>query len=465
MLRAVFRAEWRSALRERALFVLLGVFVVLVAYAAVGSRQLTASERVAAEAALSAERERVRSLRKDLEALPPDAPALNADPRDPLAVGRDLLPRAAVLPPAPLGPVAVGQRDLLPQVVELTTRPRFVEAGHDDGSSPTRRALGPFDVAFVIVFLLPLVIVATTYDLLSGERERGTLALVLSQPVSLTGFVLGKATQRAVLLVSAAVATCWAGAWIGGARAASPGAWLTFGALVAVYALFWIALSVAVNAWGRSSAANALALVGAWLTLVIVVPGLGGAAADWLHPTPSRVELVNLARSASSDATARLTAVEGDHGREVTRATGARAIVAQQEVEQRVRPVVRRFREQLTRQQALVHRLGFASPALLLHEGLTDIAGSGVARHQHFDHQVDAFHERWKELLFAKARASAELVASDYDALPTFEYVEETASTVTARVLVRAAGVTGWIVALLLVAWAGLRRSVSRGWR
>ena len=60
-----------------------------------------------------------------------------------------------------------------------------------------------------------------------------------------------------------------------------------------------LALAVAVNAWGRSSAGNALSLVGIWLALLVVVPGLASVAVDALHPSPSRVELVNVARDAA----------------------------------------------------------------------------------------------------------------------------------------------------------------------
>jgi ABC-2 type transport system permease protein len=51
------------------------------------------------------------------------------------------------------------------------------------------------------VFLFPLRILALSYNLLSAEREQGTLALVLSQPVRLSTVVLGKLVARFGLVV------------------------------------------------------------------------------------------------------------------------------------------------------------------------------------------------------------------------------------------------------------------------
>ncbi|NIP70531.1 MAG: ABC transporter permease subunit, partial [Planctomycetales bacterium] len=57
-------------------------------------------------------------------------------------------------------------------------------------------AAGSFDVAFVLIFVLPIFIVALTFDLLSKEKEQGTLALVLAHGVSVQTYVAAKVTAR-----------------------------------------------------------------------------------------------------------------------------------------------------------------------------------------------------------------------------------------------------------------------------
>lgn len=468
MLWTVIRVEWLSLVRERAAWAILALFALAVGYGALGGGLFVKAERRAIEAIALEESARITRLRGELAAIAAGAPVRHvADPRSPLIVGRELGRRAATLPPGPLAPVSIGQRDLLPHTVFVTTQARLADEGDaGDGSSPTRRMAGAFDLAFVWVFLLPLVIIALTYDLLSGERERGTLDLVLSQPVSLASFVLGKALQRAGFLVIVVLALGLVGPALGGGHLLSEGGplrVLLYAGLLVSYSVFWFAAAVCVNAWGRSSAGNALSLVGLWLGLVVVVPGLVSVVVDSIHPPPSRVTLVNLAREAASEAEARASAIEGDHGKDPRAGdrTARRALEVQEDLERKVTPVVEAFGEQLSRQQGLVDRLRFVSPAIVLHEGLNEVAGSGVSRHRHFAEQVDRFHEAHKRFFFERTRAGADLGPADYDAMPRFEHREEPASAVSGRV---GAGLLGLLLpaaGLLGLAIAGLRRPIG----
>lgn len=469
MLWTVIRVEWRSLARERAVWAVLALFALAVAYGALGGGLFVRAERRAIEATLREESARIADLRRELGAIAAGGEVRHvADPRSPLLVGRELGKRAATLPPGPLAPVSIGQRDLLPHTMFITTQARLADEGNEgDGSSPTRRMSGAFDLAFVFVFLLPLVIIALTYDLLAGERERGTLDLVLSQPVSLSTFVLGKALQRAGLLIVVVLALGLLGPALGGGDLAAEGGPLRaalYAGLLAAYAAFWFAAAVAVNAWGRSSAGNALFLVGVWLALVVVIPGLTSVAVDTIHPPPSRVTLVNLAREAASEAEARASTFEGDHGKDAARVadrSARRAVEVQEDLERRVQPVVEAFGEQLSRQQSLVDQLRFVSPAIVLHEGLNEVAGSSVARHRHFAEQVDRLHEEHKRFFFDRIRRGAALGPADYDAMPRFEHREEAPGVVAGRV---GAGLLGLLVpaaGLLALAIAGLRRPVG----
>lgn len=473
MLWAVVRVEWRSTLRERAVWVVLAAFASIVAYACVHGASFLYEERSALETAEREDATRLARLERRARAIEAGAtPRAATDPRDPLLVGRDLAPRAATLPLGPLAVVSVGQRDVLPAVVSLTVRARVGESSRGAHGSPSARAAGPFDLAFVLVLLLPLVVIALSYDLISGERERGTLALVLSQPVSLATFAFGKTLQRAALVVIVVIALASIAPIVAGARpwsADGPARTAIYLALLVGYVAFWFAVALAVNAYGRSSAGNALTLVGTWLALVVVVPGLSTVALDAVYPPPSRVALVNLAREATSAAEAQASAIEGDHGtteRPGVDRSARRFIEVQRELEHEVEPVLRQFRDQLAAQQRVVDVLRFASPAIVLSEGLDEIAGSSVRRHQLFGAQVERYHDALQRFFFTRIRAGATLRASDYAAMPRFVHREEPSSHWLARVLPSLASL--FVVAALLsaAAWARLRGvGLNRGWR
>ncbi|MBL8739859.1 MAG: ABC transporter permease subunit, partial [Myxococcales bacterium] len=170
MLAVVMRVEWRSLRRERSFWLIAMALAAAIGFAALGTRLEIRAE--AARAALIAQQAASHhsELAEQAHAIEQGAALRpSTDPTSPLAVGRELA-RPAQLPLAPLSPLAVGQRDVLPESVMLTTRARTVHASEGETLSPAERASGPFDLSFVLVFLLPLVIIATTFDLLSSER-------------------------------------------------------------------------------------------------------------------------------------------------------------------------------------------------------------------------------------------------------------------------------------------------------
>lgn len=468
MLWTVVQVEGRNLLAERGAWWLFGLLAAFVAYAAWSGASSAAAHRAATRAAVEEEDRKLADLRAQLAAIEaggPDAPHAE-DPADPALVGAGLGARAVALPPTPTASIAAGQRDAHPAVVRLTTQSRLAQPPRGDVAlrGPTSQRAGPFDLAFVFVYLLPLLIIALTYDLLAGERERGTLALVLSQPVSLATFVLGKSLQRAMVVGGATVVLAGGALLLSADGLASADgavrAGLYLAALLA-YATFWFAAAVAINSRGRSSAGNALALVGLWLALVVALPGLVRVVVEATYPPPSRVELVNLARSAASEIEEELSALEGDHGAEPDESpaeTRARLLATQEALDARVRPVVQRFREQLEAQQRLVDRLRFVSPAIAVHEALVDVAGTGAHRQQRFEAQVDAFHGTWRAFFAERVRAGRPLASADYAALPTFTFEDEPTGELAARV---GLGLLGLLVpAGLLLAFSasGLRR-------
>lgn len=448
MLWLTARLEWKNLRRDRVLWLALGLFAGLALFAAIFGRRFVEDEARRRVAHDHAEARRFEELREQL-------------PADTLRVGQELLPRVAHLPPAPLAAVSLGQRELWPQTFELTTRPRTYEGARSDSLSA---ATGPFDLAFILVFLLPLLVIGASFDLLSREREQGTLSLVLSQPVSLATFVGGKAAARMGVLFGVTLALTLGGALLAGARiteGSAPAVLALFVVLALSYVLFWFALALLVNARGRSSAANALTLMVAWLALVVVIPGLASVAVDAAASGPSRTELVTASRAAARETEQRLRQAEGNHG------SGARdagdVLELERAYEAELAPNVRAFDERRRTEQRLVDHVRFLSPALLVHEGLTDVSGSGAARHERFAAEVDGFHHELRAFFAARVAHGSPLTRADYDAMPRFRWIEPELGPVVVRVGSAVGALLLSSLALLGVALRRLRRAVLAG--
>ena len=474
-LRTVLRNEWRLLRADRALGLVLGVFALLFAYALANGLAWVDFQEETVTAAREGNVERVRTLEAELQRIAdggrPSSPF--RDPRSPSVLGGSSGAHTAALDPGPLTALAVGQTDLLPYYYDVsiqTNESSFLQNGEIE--NPLNLLVGRFDLAFVVVYLLPLLILALSFNVLSGEREQGTLALTLSQPVSARGVVTAKLAFRAILVVGLALGVSLLGiAFTGGF--ASPGRVALWCAAVTAYALFWFTLAAWVNGLGRSSAWNATVLVGAWLLLVVVLPASVNITAGLLHPLPSRVEMITAQREASNEAVNQrselLARYLEDHPElaggvaadEANRA--ALAWAATDAVNRRLEEVTGVHEERLAAQRTLVRRYRFLSPALLTQEALLDAAGTGDARFALFRSQVREFAERWRTFFVPAILAGEQMTAEVLPGVPSFRFVDEQVREVAARAAIPLAALGG----LLVLAGAGavvrLRRVTGPG--
>ncbi len=445
--RTIFRYDLKLLWADRSLLALVGLLLLLLGFGAFFGSRFWHERNRAIETAIAATEEAFAEDRAKVLEMAKTGAEIPAPWDDPGSPMRRTYP--ATLPSAPLAELAIGQADLHPYwaTVGLFSLPSAPYRFHEMGN-PLSLLAGRFDLAFAFVFLFPLLVIALSYNLLSGEREQGTLALALSQPISTGQLIAGKVLSRGVLVLGLALglaplALVAAGADLG-AQGALPRLAMAF-SLLAVYALFWFALAVWVGALGGSSATNALTLAGAWIAIAIAAPTLVDLAANALHPAPSRLAFVAEMRRAENEsnqiAARLLENFYGDHPELAPKDAPidlndftSRYYAVRLDLDRRIAPLTQKFDASIQRQQALVHRWGRISPAIALHEAMLDLAGSGTTRNQRFTQQVRAFIQTWRAFFVPKTFRRERLSASDFDALPRFRFDEETPRELFARI-------------------------------
>ena len=155
--------------------------------------------------------------------------------------------------------------------------------------------VGALTAAQVLQHLVPLLIILLTFGALAGERERGTLRQLLSTGIGRRELAVGKslgiAGALALLLVPAAIVGAAALVVGSPGPASSP---LARGTVLAgvylAYFTAFLALSLAVSAWARSSRTALVILLGVWVVNGLVAPRVAVDLSKWLHPTPSAIE-------------------------------------------------------------------------------------------------------------------------------------------------------------------------------
>jgi ABC-2 type transport system permease protein len=469
MFAIIFRWEIRALRRDPACWAVLALGVATVVFAMVnGARWLAHIDAVAAAAvareATARLEAREQAARIDAKAEP--APVMTRDPRSAFGYANGLMAHYAVLPPTPLAALTAGQSDLLPSVLPLAPASLPSLAGGSEPENPRRLLVGRFDAAFAVVFVFPLIVIALSYALLTGERERGTLALLLAQPLTLRTLLAGKLAPRVLILFGSlgllAVLFILALAVLNvpGGVGTRLALWL---AVALSYTAFWFALAAAVVTRSGSSATHAMILVALWLALGMLLPTGINLAIKTLAPMPSRIELI-LALRAATDAAAGersklLSTFYEDHpelasGESLTSDFVTLQLVTRGRVEHDLVPVLVRYQEQLAHQQALLEKLQFLSPALLAETALAESAGTGFPRHHWFFAQAMAHHAQLRAFFDPRALRKENFTA--WDEVPPFRYVEEPISDVLARIAPPLAVLASIALALGLWTWRTL---------
>ncbi|MDP2817700.1 MAG: ABC transporter permease subunit [Polaromonas sp.] len=448
----VMRQELRLLLAERSLWIVATLFLLLIGYALYNG-VLQTRLRDQAQAAIVASDAQTRAsqlalLGSILQGSVKPAPFQN--PADPANMGGGYGAQHAILPSGPLAPIALGQTDLFPGQFKVTFQSRIHFIHNNDIENPWHLLSGHFDLAFVIVYLLPLLIFALSYNLLSGERESGTLRLLVSQPLLLRTLVLGKVAVRAAVLLGMAALVPVAVLLLARPEAlGAAGATFWWALLVAAYALFWFALVVAVNAFGKSSATNAMVLVIGWVMLVLIVPVLLNLGVTAASPAPSRTELATRTRMVTIEAMNRYQKLLAADYRymdkpEVLLPKDGKIELSgrqlanfsiQRQTDDEIQPELDRFDAQQARQQQLVARYSAVSPAAVAYEAMTALAGTGGRRHTLFMDQMAQYHRDWKAFFFPRIDGGVAMSEADFARIPKFAWKEEPADLVRKQAL------------------------------
>lgn len=347
----------------------------------------------------------------------------------------------AVFEPTGLGVLAVGQSDIHAGIFPVRTFSDPINKA-SVFYNPATDLFGSFDFAFVLVFLIPLVVIAFSYNILSEERENGTLQMVMSQPVSLMAFLISRLAFRFMVLFVALLGILLLSLMVAGVSISGNISGLALlSGFTALYLLFWFGVSLLVNLFGRSSSFNVTALLGVWVVFVLVIPTLLHVAVEKVHEVPPRSEALVEIRNAGEEA----MSVDRDeildryfmeHPEFIEAAEGSSAdeqwkelyefykwfYIVRQNIAEAVSPIVDEYYGRLASQQEFAGRIGALSPAVVLKESMSGLAGTSVSHYNHFHASTEQFRLEWMGTIRDKMLREQFLTLGDLDSLPQLKY-------------------------------------------
>lgn len=438
MSKNTIKYEWVTLVREKWIVILLVLFFSITLFAVRNGNEKV-NDRIVS---LKREQEKVIKLDAEFTAeidsvtrkvkAPPKETWL--DPRSLTNIAWDA-PRVVAMEPLPLALISTGQSDLFTHYAKPKIYGEAYTLGFSELSNPVQLLFGSFDLAFVCIYLLPLLVLAFSYNILSADKESGVLKLTFSQPVSVYQWLLNKLLLRYVILsgiviISIVISFIFYGI----------GLWDNFSVvsklfgLVLLYMLFWFLAAFVVNLFGKSSGYNAVTLVSVWLTIVLLIPSVISQLSNSLYPVPSRINMIHQYRvvkaEADKNANEILKTYYRDHPELAPKDTTQENqyawilsyFASSELVNKSVKPILDTYDEALSKQQTWVDQLRFLSPAILVQNSFNELAGTSTAHYSDFRNQVIAFADVWKGYFKPRMFANELMRAEQMKDLPKHTY-------------------------------------------
>lgn len=334
----------------------------------------------------------------------------------------------AFAPPAPLSFLALGLELVLPNVAETPAQrvdPPVVMRLNNNQSRDNLYEFfyGPIDLVFVVAVVMSLLAVVLTYGAVAGEKEQGTLGLVLSNAVPRARIILAKASANALVLavpfLLAVVLSLTVVEIQGGGIAAIPGVWTTVGLGVLLSVLligFFANLGLLVSALTKQAVPALVALLLAWVFFYGVYPRLSAAAAQILSPAPPEAQValekaqikrdIDKARDAEIDKVAQTMPKDwkSEAFKEGQKKQQEIHDQYQAQMEEKWRAIDRDVEIRRDARNALTAGIARLSPVSSFIRPMAELGRTGWLEYEQFERQVGQFNEVLNRDIYNKQR-------------------------------------------------------------
>ncbi len=298
--------------------------------------------------------------------------------------------RLDAVPVAELSSIARGLQPFMPMSLR-TSAQRSRNMSGVTGTNPLAGLLRVPDLVYVVSVVLSLLAILFAFDSVCGEKESGTLRLMLSNPVPRDRILLAKWLGGYLVLIVPFLIAAFGGlgyAWHRGSLALSGENVQRLGALLLVACLYisvFFTLSLFVSTLTHRATTSLFICLLVWVGWILVIPNLAPVIAKIAAPTPS-VEKINAEkRGVDREIELRrrrltLTSGELSYGEKIQRERER----LMQEGRQRKRRWDRFLNQATKRQTDLAQTLGRLSPSVCWTYAATALMNTGPAAYEQF---------------------------------------------------------------------------------
>ncbi len=331
--------------------------------------------------------------------------------------------------PSKLAFAALGLRDVAPQTLRIRALGLEAQLYENESFNPELAVAGRFDLAFVVIYLLPLVLIALLHDLVSRERETGRLPLLATLSASVGTLWITRALVRVTFAALALLVPFLVGALLEGAASVLVA---SFSAVVLAYLFFWAALVGGVGLIHWTPATHAAVLVALWATLTLALPAAAQAVIARKVPVSQGVELtlahrelVNAAWDQPKEATMQPFLATHPEWQGTSPVTGRFHwkwyYAFHQVADQRVSEAAREYRDGLMTRQTLTEKAAWWLPTIGAQVLLHRLARTDLPAQLAYEDAIRRFHAELRRFYYPYFFEERPFRIADFELAPSFE--------------------------------------------
>ncbi|MDI9337563.1 MAG: ABC transporter permease subunit [Alphaproteobacteria bacterium] len=336
-------------------------------------------------------------------------------------------------PPSSWANLSIGQRDIYPFYVFLRYWSLSRQILTTEINNPEKLLVGNFDLAFVFIYVFPLFIIAIGYNIVSSEREGGTLHLLLSNPISIYQVLFIKLLFRwvvvfllAFVLMLLALIICT----------------IQFDAVLilwllttALYFTFWFGIILIIAKLSKSSSIDALSLVCCWILFVLIIPTVINLFLTNFYPPSPRYDISHTIRHEYegiwSNFDKRYHVAQSRHSdnSETTDSSKLNDIkeisVLFDSYDEKLGPLFTKYEKLTLDKEAIGQELSLLSSAALTQQIYNCLANTDAKSYFNFLEDVKTFHKELKDFFFKKIFNDQLFTKADFAKIPNYHFKPE----------------------------------------
>jgi ABC-2 type transport system permease protein len=275
---------------------------------------------------------------------------------------------------------------------------------------------------------MPLLLIALSYNLLSAEKENGTLSLILVNYISLKKLIFAKILFRFLLVLGFVILLFLIGLIaINAPMNSSTFSW--FWAVI-FYTVFWCCLIFYWVSWQQNSAFNALVLLGNWLFFVVLIPTFLNLYLQSTKPISSGANLQRELREITEkgwsvpkkENLAKYFAEKGKIDTTKISADMVHDLSLIYFMDKAAKPHFDEYKNQLTEQIEASNTWSWLSPAMQTQTILNQIADSDTDNYLRFLENAEKYYYQIRDFFDTQKLANKKFEKNDFEKIPKAEF-------------------------------------------